>query len=348
MVDVSRRCCGLRFAQLSLELEFRAHCEGTHTVLSLVLVGVVLLLELLCCGLWVWRFQISGMAVGVWVGGCVALGVAALTYGGALFRFFWPRVSCSTSQRITASVFRWVPVYAWLLATVLAMNSAVLALSVGLSKSEAVHQQFLLSGACLLPLGVHGQLLSIVARWRMVYVIVTGSLTFFPWLALACVYTGADGSTLGLTIASVFGFQALTVILSYMNEDQLRGEFALRQRVIHDVAAIAESDAKTAAVSHVSHELRTPLNSIILCVELLQSTGLEESQRRYLDNIGRAGRQLLSLVNDILDFAKLEAGELKLKQSPALVKDLIESALEIVSPLAIERRIELFSSFKVS
>jgi hypothetical protein len=71
MVDISRRYCGLRFTQHLLERDFRAYCEGKHSLLSIVFVGIVWVLEALCFGLRVWLDvgEWSGaMAWQLWVG----------------------------------------------------------------------------------------------------------------------------------------------------------------------------------------------------------------------------------------------------------------------------------------
>ena len=101
---------------------------------------------------------------------------------------------------------------------------------------------------------------------------------------------------------------------------------------------------KSDFLANMSHELRTPLNSIIGFSEVLESTaGLEQKQRRYASNIRKSGRLLLDLINDILDMAKLEAGQVEVKPSEFALEPLISELIEMVRPLTEEKQIALQS-----
>lgn len=120
------------------------------------------------------------------------------------------------------------------------------------------------------------------------------------------------------------------------------GQFAVRreaeaQLVTAKEAAEVASQRKTAFVSHISHEVRTPLNAIILYAELLQEEAQELGQAQFLADVQKihgAGRHLLSLINDILDLAKIEAGKMELAVETVDVRDLAREAINAVQPQA--------------
>lgn len=88
--------------------------------------------------------------------------------------------------------------------------------------------------------------------------------------------------------------------------------------------AESASRAKGDFLAHMSHEIRTPINAVVGMAHLALKTSLTPKQRDYVEKIRGAGRHLLNLVNDILDFAKIEAGKLKLESSSFNLTELIE------------------------
>ena len=112
------------------------------------------------------------------------------------------------------------------------------------------------------------------------------------------------------------------------------------------IEAEAASEAKSSFLANMSHELRTPLNHIIGFTELVvdQHFGdLNEMQREYLTDALDSSRHLLSLVNDILDLSKIEAGKMELEPSTIDLEGLLDSCLIIVREKALNQRIELSS-----
>jgi PAS domain S-box-containing protein len=99
--------------------------------------------------------------------------------------------------------------------------------------------------------------------------------------------------------------------------------------------------AKGEFLSRMSHELRTPLNAILGFGQLLEIDELDAPQQESVDHILRAGRHLLSLIDEVLDIARVEAGQLALTPEPVSVRKSLEEALSLMEPLAAERRVRL-------
>ena len=104
------------------------------------------------------------------------------------------------------------------------------------------------------------------------------------------------------------------------------------------------SQLKSQFLAHMSHELRTPLNAIIGFSEILEDHTfgeLNEKQDRYVGNILTSSRHLLELINEILDLAKVESGEMQLVLSQFHVQECLDQVIEVVRPLAGNKNIDL-------
>jgi PAS domain S-box-containing protein len=107
-------------------------------------------------------------------------------------------------------------------------------------------------------------------------------------------------------------------------------------------AAEAASRAKSEFLASMSHELRTPLNSILGFAQLFgMDPNLPEKTKDHAREIERAGQHLLSLVKDLIDLARIEAGKLELFPTPVSVKAVVGDSLAMVAPIATERGIRL-------
>lgn len=95
------------------------------------------------------------------------------------------------------------------------------------------------------------------------------------------------------------------------------------------------------ALASLSHEFRTPLNGVLGMARLLEGTRLTAEQRSYVDALRESGEHLLSLVNDVLDFARLGAGKVELRPAPMDVEGLLRSVCELLSPRAQEKGLEI-------
>jgi PAS domain S-box-containing protein len=105
--------------------------------------------------------------------------------------------------------------------------------------------------------------------------------------------------------------------------------------------AEAANEAKSRFLATVSHEFRTPLNGILGMADLLSDTGPDAEQATYIAALRTSGEALLALVDDILDFAKVEAGRLELVEEPFDLVQLVETVAELMAPRAQAKGIEL-------
>lgn len=107
--------------------------------------------------------------------------------------------------------------------------------------------------------------------------------------------------------------------------------------------ALQASRAKSEFLANTSHELRTPLNGILGFTSLLLKTNITNQQKDYLTTIEQSAQGLLTVISDILDFSKLETGQLTLEYKPIYVRELIEEVFSIYAPQAHEKNMRLVS-----
>jgi signal transduction histidine kinase/CheY-like chemotaxis protein/HPt (histidine-containing phosphotransfer) domain-containing protein len=108
-------------------------------------------------------------------------------------------------------------------------------------------------------------------------------------------------------------------------------------------AALAATRLKSHFLAYMSHEFRTPMNGIIGVLELLNRTSLSGKQQRYTQTIETSARGLLTIINDVLDFSKLEAGKYEIRFDDFEVTQLVQEATELLSPKAHAKHLELLA-----
>jgi PAS domain S-box-containing protein len=99
--------------------------------------------------------------------------------------------------------------------------------------------------------------------------------------------------------------------------------------------------AKSEFLSRMSHDLRTPLNAVLGFAQLLSADALNDSQRECVHQILKGGSHLLDLINEVLDIARIESGQLSLSPEPVDPRDIVQRSVELVTPLAARRGIAL-------
>ncbi|MEA3203381.1 MAG: hypothetical protein QOI63_1056 [Thermoplasmata archaeon] len=110
-------------------------------------------------------------------------------------------------------------------------------------------------------------------------------------------------------------------------------------------AAEAAGQAKADFLANMSHEIRTPMNAVIGMTQLLGDTPLTAEQADYAKTIRSSGEHLMTIINDILDYSKIEAGKVELEQAPVDLRRCVEECLDIVAPRAADKRLETGTIF---
>lgn len=115
------------------------------------------------------------------------------------------------------------------------------------------------------------------------------------------------------------------------------------RRILEDARTQAERECqlKGQFVANMSHELRTPMNAVLGLAQLLETTHLGNNQRHYLDMIQKSGRSLVGIIDDILDFAKIESGKLRIDPVSFRLDEVLEHLANICAVAAQGKRLDL-------
>jgi signal transduction histidine kinase/CheY-like chemotaxis protein len=111
--------------------------------------------------------------------------------------------------------------------------------------------------------------------------------------------------------------------------------------------AEAASAAKSSFLANMSHEIRTPMNGIVGMADLLHDTPLSEDQRLYVDTVKSSGEALLVIINDILDYSKMEAGKLALHPEPFDLERCIHELITLMQVKARDKGLDLLVDYDI-
>ena len=149
------------------------------------------------------------------------------------------------------------------------------------------------------------------------------------------------------TFAGMF----VMVTMTMLREERIRAFQEHQAHLIEELEAArdkanAASDAKSNFLGVISHELRTPMNGVLGAAQLLSATRLEASQREYLSIIRNSGDNLLSLLNDILDMTKIEAGKMTFEVVDVVLDDLHRRVVGPFQAQAAAKGLEFVTTFE--
>lgn len=146
-------------------------------------------------------------------------------------------------------------------------------------------------------------------------------------------------------------FSRLDVAVRDMGDDQPLSQIVLRdvteRRLIEEEllaarhSAESSNEAKSRFLATVSHEIRTPLNGILGMASLLHDTRLTKEQTAYVEALETSGETLLMLIDEVLDFSKVEAGKLDIRTEPVRIASLVENIVELLAPRAHDKKLEI-------
>lgn len=199
------------------------------------------------------------------------------------------------------------------------LDCAQLTLQTGLAEFEPAQ-------VLMIPVGYQGRRLAVLVVASSVR-LDAGDRLFLERLAI----------TLGVALDNLRQYSDLKLLA-----EQLRAsgeEIAVKNRQLEDASSM-----KSEFLANMSHELRTPLNAVIGFSEMLKDELLGElapQQKEYINDIFTSGTHLLSLINDILDLSKVEAGKMTLELEPVQPDALVQASLQVVREKAMAHRIHL-------
>lgn len=145
-----------------------------------------------------------------------------------------------------------------------------------------------------------------------------------------------------IALISALGYSASFVIFSFSISTKLEELSKNEQKALLEAqAAKAKDQTKSEFLASMSHEIRTPLNGVLGMIQLLRRSNLNPEQSNWVKIIDSSGKTLLNIVNDILDYSKIEAGKLSIEQVPCDVRKIIEDCKDVFLLTTKNDRVEL-------
>lgn len=231
----------------------------------------------------------------------------------------------------------WLKGLAWLLAGIMLLQIILPAGSVTrlMAGMALLTMLSLLFAGCYSWLRGRAQARIFVLAW-LVFLAMVGllALNVYGVITRLPIIVTLFGMHIGIVLQQVLLSLGLAARITALKKESL-----LRDQVI--ARAQAENAAKGDFLARMSHEIRTPMNAVLALTELLGTTRLDARQQHYVSTISSAGENLLSVINDILDYSKISAGKLQLEQQHFNLGKLLDDCVTIMGAAAEQKQLTL-------
>jgi signal transduction histidine kinase/DNA-binding response OmpR family regulator/HPt (histidine-containing phosphotransfer) domain-containing protein len=231
----------------------------------------------------------------------------------------------------------------------LLVDAAVAGAAIALSLFQTVPMLTLLAGYA----GILGSVGGIRLLLQGMTALTAATLITGATITGFAVNTSSSPLNTALVAAGLFAFQTLMGLLTHrtarslvqnrrrITEQSLEIQHQNEALLAAREEALQAAQAKAAFLATMSHEIRTPLNGVLGMTRLLADTSLTAEQQDFVRTIQVSGTTLLTVINDILDYSRIESGKMELEEEPFGVRAVVEEALEIIGTRARENAIEL-------
>ena len=199
---------------------------------------------------------------------------------------------------------------------------------------------------------ISGLVSFLVAKKKQEKVVMVGSVVIFV-ATLVGLIAYLRGDSMGVSKlfgAALFLFSLCMLVSTVSSRAKISNE---KNKTMMEIlarekeAAESANEQKTRFLSHMSHEIRTPLNAVLGMNELIMRETKEENVRKYSYNIQNAGKTLLGLINDVLDFSKIDTGKMEIVEAEysvsSMIHDVVSMMRERIHDKGLELRIDVSS-----